>query len=143
MRPPSTTRDPVAHWRAGIKADTELPPEVRRHLLSVAGQVWADVQGASVVHKATAAVWLATYARAMQRAPDMLTQARALAELVRAARAIGLLSALDRTRGVFSAAGRGNPFRPARGKRGSPFTPPRVAAAAVAVDDDEREQGDE
>lgn len=144
-RPPSTTRDPIAHWRAGVKADAALPAEVRRHLLSVGGQVWADVEGTGVVHRATAAVWLATYARALQRPPDMLTQARALSELVRAARSLGLLAALDRTRGGLAVRRKRSPFSAPPERRGV-FTAPARAPAAMRPpedDDSDEAEGDE
>src|SRR2546425_3044863 len=66
-------------------------PEVRAHVLTVAAHAEAELGDMGILRQLAVVEVLQLYRRAVERELDALTQARVVAETVRALRSLGLL----------------------------------------------------
>lgn len=92
-RPKRSVTQAIARLREVWKTDEALAgmPEVRAHVLSVAAHVETETGEMGILRQLAVVEVLQLYRRAVERELDALTQARVVAETIRALRSLGLL----------------------------------------------------
>lgn len=92
-RPKRSVTQAIARLREVWRTDQALGgmPEVRAHLLAVAAHVETEMGDMGILRQLAVVEVLQLYRRAVERELEALTQARVVAETVRALRSLGLL----------------------------------------------------